>query len=526
MNDGQLANQLDNIIDKEEAVPDIDSAKTVTPGFDLIAIMNRRQKFLNDTRLIAHLQIIRAKLHSPPSGEADTHDNGEQYELITRCNKHINSLQEELQKSHDDLITSYHPKFPELEELLPDPILYKNAIKVIQNETDMTVVNDDLNNIAKLSSNQILTLSVAASTTSASQSTLNSHQLNNVNQCISYMEELLQIRSDLLQYLQIQCERLVPNTCVLIGSQLAARMIGTAGGLTELSRLPSCNLQVLGQIKHTSASRGGMGTSIASAAASAGAASSSSATTGSTINTSLSSTVAIQKPHEGMLAECELYNRVPPSHQRKALKVIAAKLALCIRCDYANVGRERSKESGLKFRKEIEDKFGKWEEPDKAPVVKALPKPDLTTKKRRGGKRMRRIKERFEETELMKQANRRGFSMSSGEYGDDAMGLTLGMLEKSNDGSGLGNNAQKLSRIGGEKRKMRQANTKASRKRAAQMAASSGQTNGLASSMVFTPVQGLELVNPDAVKDRVKEANQKWFGENKGFQSALPKEKK
>jgi U4/U6 small nuclear ribonucleoprotein PRP31 len=33
----------------------------------------------------------------------------------------------------------------------------------------------------------------------------------------------------------------------------------------------------------------------------------------------------------------------------------------------------------------------------------------------------------------------------------------------------------------------------------------------------------MELVNPDAVKDRVKEANKKWFSENGGFQSALPK---
>jgi hypothetical protein len=37
-------------------------------------------------------------------------------------------------------------------------------------------------------------------------------------------------------------------------------------------------------------------------------------------------------------------------------------------------------------------------------------RPDLTIKKRRGGKRMRRLKERFEETAMMKQANTRAFS--------------------------------------------------------------------------------------------------------------------
>ena len=126
---------------------------------------------------------------------------------------------------------------------------------------------------------------------------------------------------------------------------------------------------------------------------------------------------------------------------------------------------------------------------------------------------MRKLKERFEGTEMMKQANTRAFSAQSGEYGDDAMGLTMGMLDTSEGGA-----LRKTT----EKRKMRQANTKASRKRAIQMAAGT-TTNGLASSMVFTPVQGMELVNPDANKDRVKEANKKWFSEQAGFQSALPR---
>ena len=82
-----------------------------------------------------------------------------------------------------------------------------------------------------------------------------------------------------------------------------------------------------------------------------------------------------------------------------------------------------------------------------------------------------------------------------------------------------------------EKRKMRQANTNSSRKRAAQINNHSlsdmaiSATSGLASSMVFTPIQGLELVFPDANKNPVCEAILKWFSDNSGFQSALPKNK-
>lgn len=130
---------------------------------------------------------------------------------------------------------------------------------------------------------------------------------------------------------------------------------------------------------------------------------------------------------------------------------------------------------------------------------------------------MRRIKERFEETSMMKQANTRAFASQAGEYGDDSMGLTMGLLDTAEVSAG--GNLRKTT----EKRKIRFANTKASRKKQAQMSAASSNRSGLASSVVFTPVQGMELVNPDAIKDRVKAANEKWFSDNAGFRSALPK---
>ena len=128
---------------------------------------------------------------------------------------------------------------------------------------------------------------------------------------------------------------------------------------------------------------------------------------------------------------------------------------------------------------------------------------------------MRRWKERFEETAMMKQANTRAFSTQQGEYGDDAMGVTMGLLDTADTGGAI--------RKTTEKRKMRVANSKASRKRAMQMAQQSRNSDGLASSVVFNQSSSMELVNPDANKDRVREANKKWFRENAGFQSALPK---
>lgn len=320
----------------------------------------KRRDFLDDPKLLAHLSAIESVT---PTTKYDENDDG--YSLMTTSNKYLQSIQNVISQAHTNLTLAYKSKFPELEDLLPDPISYKNAIKVIQNEMDLTVINEELNSIAKLSSNQIITLSVASSTTSGRPLTQN--ELHHVNQCISYIDNVLEVKSKLIAHVEQHMDFLAPNTVILLGPTLAARMVSTAGGLAELSRIPACNLQVLGQTRSTSASRAGFGTSIAASAAAISASS------------SLSNDNApgnILRPHQGILAECDLCNLVPSHLQRKALKLLAAKLALAIRCDYVNLesGRERTKTTGLKFFNEIKEKFGKWEEPDKAPVVKALPK--------------------------------------------------------------------------------------------------------------------------------------------------------
>ncbi len=315
----------------------------------------KSQQFTDDPKLQAHLASIESQSQS---ASAIITDQEEAYSSMTTSNKYLMSIQSVISKAHADLTIAYKTKFPELEDLLPNPISYKNAIKVIQNEMDLTLINDELNSIAKLSSNQIITLSVASSTTAGQP--LSKEQLDHVNECIKYIDQVLDIKERLIKHVTQLMESLAPNSCVLIGPTLAARMVSTAGGISELSRIPACNLQVLGQHKATSASRAGMSTSIAAAA-------SASVASGGNV---------AYKPHEGILSECDLYRAVPSHLQRKALKVIAAKLALALRCDYVNLesGRAKTKTSGLKFRSEIEEKFVKWEEPDKAQVVKALPK--------------------------------------------------------------------------------------------------------------------------------------------------------
>mmetsp|Transcript_28391 Transcript_28391/g.76911 ORF Transcript_28391/g.76911 Transcript_28391/m.76911 type:complete len:553 (-) Transcript_28391:2840-4498(-) len=483
--------------DHHHEIPATDS-KPATADGPRKATSMARSKFLDNPSLQKHLKIVREHNNDSNGGHNDpdakrsaslasnTTNRKEQEEenhwLVVQSNKHLAGLAEEMGRAHSKLAETYRPKFPELEDLLPNPLHYKNAVRIIGNETDLTRVNDELNEI--LSSNQIITISMAGSTTSGR--VLTEAELEAVDAAATYTEELLVVQKDLMDFVENSMESLCPSICALIGAPTAAKLLGLAGGLQELTKIPSCNLQVLGQTKVNSESRAGL-------------------SSGSI------------KPHTGLLSECDLIQSLANTYKKKALKVVAAKLALVARFDFSNVdsGRQRSASAGESYRNQLEEKFEKWQEPDRAPVKKALPKPDLEAKKRRGGRRMRRLKERFEETSMMKQANTRAFSTQQGEYGDDAMGITMGLLDTTDNGGAI----RKVT----EKRKIRQANTKASRKRAMQMAQQAKNRDGLASSVVFTQTTGMELINPEAQKDRVKTANEKWFKNNAGFQSALPK---
>jgi U4/U6 small nuclear ribonucleoprotein PRP31 len=299
-------------------------------------------RFLEIAALQAHLSTIRARADSKqPSSQSQKDKEEEDHHLVVQSNKHLANLADELARAHDELAMAYKPKFPELEELLPNYVQYMTAVRTIWNEMDLTKVNDELNEI--LNSNQIITISVAGSTTSGRP--LTDEELQRVDSAATYIEKLLKVQNELVTFVENSMESLAPSICALIGAATAARLLGLAGGLSELTKIPACNLQVMGQVKHNSSSRAGL----------------SSAST---------------KQHVGILADCDLVQSVPKQLQKKALKAVASKLALAARYDFVNVdtGRARSAITGRQLRQELNEKFEKLLEPDKAPVLKALPK--------------------------------------------------------------------------------------------------------------------------------------------------------
>jgi U4/U6 small nuclear ribonucleoprotein PRP31 len=317
----------------------------VPSNFDYKASSSISRTFLENRSLQKHLERLRKRTQQKDAS-SDTEDSKElqeeDHQLVVQSNKHLASIVEELGRAHSLLASAYQARFPELEELLPNYEQYKNAVRVIGNEMDLTKVGDDLTEIG-LSSNQIITISVSGSTTSGRPLTV--LEAAQVEDAATYMDELQNIQKELVTFVERCMQALAPSICALVGPSTAAKLLGLAGGLGELTKIPACNLQVMGQVKQNAASRAGL----------------------SAANT---------QQHVGILAECDLVRNTPKQMQKKALKVVASKLALAARFDFVNVdaGRPRSASAGLQYRNEIEQKFEKLQEPDKAPVLKALPK--------------------------------------------------------------------------------------------------------------------------------------------------------
>lgn len=47
-----------------------------------------------------------------------------------------------------------------------------------------------------------------------------------------------------LKFVESKMHNISPNLSLVCGSEVAARLMGVAGGLMALSKMPSCNVQV------------------------------------------------------------------------------------------------------------------------------------------------------------------------------------------------------------------------------------------------------------------------------------------
>ncbi|KAI8092794.1 uncharacterized protein BX664DRAFT_294098 [Halteromyces radiatus] len=386
-------------------------------------------------------------------------EEDEEYRLIIQANSMTAEIDNEMQTIHKFIRDHYATKFPELESLVLNPLDYARTVKKIGNEADIT--NIDLRNI--LPSATIMVVTVTATTTNGRL--LTDEEWKRTEEACDMALALDDARKKIINYVASRMTIIAPNLSHVVGSATAAQLLSAAGGLREFCKIPGCNVQVLGNNRKVA-----MGFSVATA-----------------------------NPHGGgFIAQSPLVLSMPQDLRRKATKIISGKAALAGRIDQSRAST--SGELGRKMREDIDQKLEKLQEPPPSKNVKALPVPDEGPKKRRGGKRVRRQKEAYAMTELRAARNRMTFGEQEEEvgYGDET--------------EGLGMAAKQIGKIRASAADQRN-KVKAPKLKSYNNTTSGLQTSGLASSLSFTPVQGIELIDPTAAAERTKKANEKYFGD-------------
>ena len=284
----------------------------------------------------------------------------------------------------------YSPYFPELPTIVTNSHEYVKSIKIIE-ENKSLLITDSKAGIKQLNQqlsflphNVIMALNFMLSSSNIfNNSNLNQENIVNVDINIKNNYEkilgLFNEKNTLLNFISNNMKYLAPNLTLLLGAEISAKLVTEAGGLQELSRTPSGNILNMGRHE-----------------------------------LNLEGFSTMNKFNNGYLTELKEYKDAVDSMKIKVLRRYANKTALAARKDaFINKNRNENKEKeekyGTELKKLIEEKVEKIKNDIQPILKKPLPRPDDKPSRKRGGKRVRGIKKKFELTEVRKLKNRMKF---------------------------------------------------------------------------------------------------------------------
>lgn len=186
---------------------------------------------------------------------------------------------------------------------------------------------------------------------------------------LEQVKELTTTRESLLSAAQDQLE--APNLFEIVEPRTVVELLAWCGGLRELASANPSNLPSIGRPKSR---RGGLA--------------------------------------EGVLGRDPLLMSLPSDTRLRATKLVAAKVVLAARMDLA--GSSPNGSQGRKWKRNIENRLDRLLAPPPSVRERALAIPEESNSKRRGGRRIRRARERYAPSEAEKQQKRIAFAESAG----------------------------------------------------------------------------------------------------------------
>lgn len=403
-------------------------------------------------------------------------DSDPEYKLIVNANNLSVEIDNEINIIHKFVRDNYAKRFPELESLVPTAHEYLKTVTELGNQLEKTKNNERLQAI--LTNAVIMVVSVSASTTQGVE--LSENELTTVIEACDMAFDLNEAKAKIFTYVESRMSFIAPNLSIIVGASTAAKIMGAAGGLINLVKMPSCNVLVLGAQRKTLSGFSSVATN----------------------------------PHTGYIYYCDLVQATREDLRKKAARLVSAKCTLAARVD--SFHESSNGEVGDNLKEIIEEKLNKWQSPPPPKANKPLPAPVDANRKRRGGRRVRKMKAKLGMTDMRKAANRMTFAEIEQDAYQDDLGFSLGQIGKSGTGRIRGPQVDNKTQVKLSKSLQRQLQKQ--QQHGGRSTVSGRGTSGTASSVAFTPLQGLEIVNPQAAI-KVGEANNKYFSTTTGFQN-------
>lgn len=462
-------------------------------------IRNAQTLMGNLQPVLQQIEEVKDKMEEVMDGES-IEDNPE-YQLLKEANEFSTQIDGEIQAVHKFVRDNYSLRFPYLEELVKNPVDYAKTVAILGNRP-----LDDIKNIAQSADNvvgvplktildapSLMVITVEA--TRATGRELQDVELAAIMTACKLLLNLDKSKHILTEYVQSRMNVFAPNLTELVGSLTAAQFINYAGGLAGLAKTPACNIAPLGSNKAT-----GLG---------------------------LATNIGVR--HQGFLYHSPILEAVRQDLKKQALRIVSAKVILAARVDMVHSAPDGS--TGRQLKDDCERRLDKLTEIPANKGVRALPAPDDKPARKRGGRRARKAKEATAMTEIRKAQNRMAFGKEEKEvgYGDAIKGMgmigatdtgrlraqqidpkTRAKLSKKNPGWGGDTTLGAASSLKG----FGAGGTATSLRAQGLRTGGVGLQGSGMSSVAFTPVQGLELVDPRAREEanRKRKADEdRWF---------------
>ena len=354
--------------------------------------------------------------------KSDVSENQNIIPLLEKANKYIIILNKYILEEIIILKDLYNIFFPELPTIVTNNYEYAKSIKIIE-ENKQLLKQENKTGIKKLSQelsflpnnvSMALTFMLSSSNVMKINSEEKSAEIK--KECDKILE-LFEQKTNLLNFISNNMKYLAPNLTLLLGAEIAAKLVTEAGGLNELAKTPSGNILNMGRHE-----------------------------------LNLEGFSTMNKFNNGYLTELKEYQDALDSMKIKVLRRYANKTALAARKDaYMNKNKNNEK-YGEEMKALIAEKVEKIKNDIQPILKKPLPRPDDKPSRKRGGKRVRGIKKKYELTEVRKLKNRMQFGVPEAEYRDTGKGF--GMLGVGGIGSTLRLNPNKSNKIITKKQKM------------------------------------------------------------------------